>query len=138
MTSNVGIGLSADNLRESLRAHFKPEFLNRIDDIITFNSLGKKEIARIIDIQLEVLRKYLAEHKITLELTPSAREALFEEGYDPSFGARPLKRAIQKMIADPLALKLLAGEIQPGEHVVADTNRQGELTFQGTIPAAAS
>ena len=75
----------------------------------------------------------MADRKITLELTPAAREALFNEGYDPSFGARPLKRAIQKLLADPLALKILDGEIQPGEHVIADVDRSGEFTFQ-TVP----
>ncbi|HYR45247.1 MAG TPA: ATP-dependent chaperone ClpB [Terriglobia bacterium] len=140
MTSNVGIGLSEANVRDALREHFKPEFLNRIDDIIVFKSLGKEEIARIVDIQLETLRKHLADRKITLELTPAAREALFREGYDPAFGARPLKRAIQKLLADPLALKILDGEIQPGEHVVADVNRSGEpnaLDFRA-VPAVAS
>jgi ATP-dependent Clp protease ATP-binding subunit ClpB len=130
MTSNVGVGLSGSNVREMLRAHFKPEFLNRIDDIITFNSLGKDEISRIIDIQLGLLRKYLADRKITLELTSGAREALFQEGYDPAFGARPLKRALQKLIADPLALKILGGEIHAGEHVVAEVDKQGEFVFR--------
>jgi ATP-dependent Clp protease ATP-binding subunit ClpB len=138
MTSNVGLGLSESNIRETLRQHFKPEFLNRIDDIIVFRSLGKEEIAKIIDIQLDVLRKHLAERKVTLELTPSAREALFKEGYDPSFGARPLKRAIQKLLADPLALKILEGDIHPGDHVVADVNRTGEFAFQAVSAAAAS
>jgi ATP-dependent Clp protease ATP-binding subunit ClpB len=135
MTSNIGV--SGDKVRDALKAHFKPEFLNRIDDIIIFKSLGKEEISKIIEIQLENLRKHLAERKITLELTPPAREALFVEGYDPSFGARPLKRAIQKMIADVLALKLLDGEIQPGEHVVADVARNGELEFKAA-PVIAS
>jgi ATP-dependent Clp protease ATP-binding subunit ClpB len=137
MTSNVASGATGADMREVLRAHFKPEFLNRIDDIITFKSLGKDEIARIIDIQLAVLRKHLDERKITLELTPAAREALFQEGYDPSFGARPLKRAIQKLIADPLALKLLSGEIQAGEHVQADVQKNGEFVFR-TASAKAS
>jgi len=130
MTSNVGVGLSAENIREALREHFKPEFLNRIDDIIVFKSLGKEEISKIIEIQLETLRRHLADRKITLELTPAAREALFREGYDPSFGARPLKRAIQKLLADPLALKILEGDIQPGEHLVADVSRSGEFSFR--------
>jgi ATP-dependent Clp protease ATP-binding subunit ClpB len=137
MTSNVGLGLSETNIRESLRQHFKPEFLNRIDDIIVFKSLGKEEITKIIDIQLESLRNYLADRKITLELSSAARDALFKEGYDPSFGARPLKRAIQKLLADPLALKILDGEIQAGDHVAADLNRDGEFTFR-TVPAAAA
>jgi ATP-dependent Clp protease ATP-binding subunit ClpB len=134
MTSNIGVGVSPDNIREELRAHFKPEFLNRIDDIIIFKSLGKEQLAKIIDIQLAVLLKHLADRRITLELTPAGREALFKEGYDPSFGARPLKRAIQRLLADPLALKILDGEIQPGEHVVADANKRGDLTFE-VVPA---
>src|SRR5216110_2808736 len=137
MTSNVGSGASETNIRESLRQHFKPEFLNRIDDIITFRSLGKEEIARIIDIQLETLREYLAERKISLELTPAAREALFREGYDPAFGARPLKRAIQKLLANPLALKILEGTVETGEHIVADVDRRGEFEFQA-VPAVAT
>jgi len=138
MTSNVAAG-SASNVREALRTYFKPEFLNRIDDIIVFKSLGKEEISQIIDIQLGLLRKYLAERKITLDLTPAARDALFQEGYDPSFGARPLKRAIQRLIADPLAMKLLDGEIQAGEHVLADVNKQGEFIFRpAPAPALAS
>jgi ATP-dependent Clp protease ATP-binding subunit ClpB len=138
MTSNVGLGLSETNIREALRQHFKPEFLNRIDDIIVFKSLGKDEITKIIDIQLESLRGHLADRKITLELTPAAREALFKEGYDPSFGARPLKRAIQKLLADPLALKILEGDIQSGDHVLSDTDRAGNFTFQSVPTAAAS
>jgi ATP-dependent Clp protease ATP-binding subunit ClpB len=130
MTSNIGVGMSETNIREALRAHFKPEFLNRIDDIIIFKSLGKDEIAKIIDIQLEALRGHLADRKITLELTAAARDALFKEGYDPAFGARPLKRAIQKLLADPLALQILEGDIQAGDHVVADVNRDGGFTFQ--------
>ncbi len=130
MTSNVAPGAGGENIREMLRSHFKPEFLNRIDDIIIFQSLGKEEIAKIIDVQLAVLRKHLADRRITLDLSPAAREALFKEGYDPSFGARPLKRAIQKLIADPLALKLLAGEIEPGQHLQADVNKSGEFTFR--------
>ena len=137
MTSNVGVGMSPEKIREELRAHFKPEFLNRIDDIIIFKSLGKEHIAKIIDIQLEVLRRHLADRKMTLELSPQAREALFKEGYDPSFGARPLKRAIQRMLADPLALKILNGDIQPGEHIVADVDSRGELAFHAA-PAIAS
>ena len=136
MTSNVAAGTGEDNVREMLRAHFKPEFLNRIDDIITFKSLGKDDLGKIIEIQLALLRKFLADRRITLELTPAARDAVFQEGYDPAFGARPLKRAIQKLLADPLAMKLLDGEIQPGEHVIASVNKQGEFTFRAAAAAA--
>jgi ATP-dependent Clp protease ATP-binding subunit ClpB len=136
MTSNVAAGTGEENVREMLRAHFKPEFLNRIDDIITFKSLGKDELGKIIEIQLALLRKFLADRRITLELTPAARDAVFQEGYDPAFGARPLKRAIQKLLADPLAMKLLDGEIQPGEHVIANVNKQGEFSFKAAAAAA--
>jgi ATP-dependent Clp protease ATP-binding subunit ClpB len=137
MTSNVGVGVSEANVRNELRAHFKPEFLNRIDDIIVFRPLGKEEISKIIDIQLESLKRHLADRKITLEMTPAARDGLFKEGYDPAFGARPLKRAIQKLLADPLALRILDGDIQAGDHVIADVDRNGEFTFQ-SAPAIAS
>ncbi len=136
MTSNVGSGANAETIREMLRSHFKPEFLNRIDDIITFNSLEKKDLAKIVEIQLGLLRKYLADRRITLELTSAARDAVFQEGYDPAFGARPLKRAIQKLLADPLAMKLLDGEIQPGEHVIADADKKGEISFRHATAAA--
>jgi ATP-dependent Clp protease ATP-binding subunit ClpB len=137
MTSNVGLALSETNIREALRQYFKPEFLNRIDDIIVFKSLGKDEIAKIVDIQLESLRNHLADRKITLELTPAGRDAVFKEGYDPAFGARPLKRAIQKLLSDPLAMKILEGEIQSGDHVVADLDRSGNFTFR-PVPATAA
>jgi len=135
MTSNVAAGLAGESVREMLRSHFKPEFLNRIDDIITFKSLGKEELGKIVEIQLSILRKYLADRRITLELTPAARDAVFQEGYDPAFGARPLKRAIQKLLADPLAMKLLNGEIQTGEHVIADATKQGEFSFRTAAAA---
>ena len=135
MTSNVGIGLSDKNIRDTLRQHFKPEFLNRIDDIIVFKSLGKDEIAKIIDIQLDTLRKHLADRKITLELTPAARDALFREGYDPAFGARPMRRAIQRLLQDPLALRLLGGDFSPGDTVVVEGNTEKHaLEFTRRVP----
>jgi ATP-dependent Clp protease ATP-binding subunit ClpB len=142
MTSNVGSSwiqeLGAKDrsemekrVSEVLRATFKPEFLNRIDDIIIFNALGRAEISRIVDIQLMRLQKRLADRKVSLELTAPARELLLKEGYDPAFGARPLKRALQHLIQDKLALKMLDGEILPGDHVVADADLdRGELTFE--------
>ncbi len=108
MTSNIGSGYLQDltsperlseahnEVMEALRAHFKPEFLNRVDDIIIFNPLGKEQLAKIVDLRLEDLRKLLADRKISLELTPAAKEMVFTEGYDPNYGARPLKRAIQR------------------------------------------
>ena len=129
MTSNVAIGNDDTDIRQELQSHFKPEFLNRIDDIIRFHSLGRDEISRIIDLQIEGLQKHLEDRKIRLELTPAALAALFREGYDPTFGARPLKRAIQTMISNPLSLKLLEGEIPPGSRVVGDARGGGGLRF---------
>ena len=129
MTSNVTVANDDTDIRQELQSHFKPEFLNRIDDIIRFHSLGRDEIVRIIDLQLEGLQKHLEDRKIRLELTPAALAVLFREGYDPTFGARPLKRAIQTMVSNPLSLKILVGEIPPGSRVVADADAGGELTF---------
>ena len=86
---------------EALRAHFKPEFLNRVDDIVIFNPLGKEQLTKIVDLRLEDLRRLLADRKISLELTAEAKEVIFTEGYDPNYGARPLKRAIQRAGAGP-------------------------------------
>ena len=117
-------------IQESLLQHFRPEFLNRIDEIVIFNALGKAEIEKIIDLQLENLRRLLAERKIEITLTTKAHELLFREGYDPQFGARPLKRAIQRLIQDPLAMKLLDGEVVPGDALTIDADlKKGEMTF---------
>ncbi len=102
---------------QELRLHFKPEFLNRIDDIVVFHQLSREQIGKIIDVQLERLTQMLSERNVTLVLEPSARELLMREGYDPTYGARPLKRAIQSLIQNPLAVKLLQGEILPGQTV---------------------
>jgi ATP-dependent Clp protease ATP-binding subunit ClpB len=145
MTSNVGSTyLQAENMRsaedfarasklvmEALHGQFKPEFLNRVDDIIVFNPLGKEQLIKIIDLRLEDLRRLLAERKISLELTEAAKELLFTEGFDPNFGARPLKRAIQKLVQDPLALKILDGEVLHGDHVIVDADKKaGKMTFK--------
>jgi ATP-dependent Clp protease ATP-binding subunit ClpB len=125
-------------IQESLLQHFRPEFINRLDEIVIFNPLGKEEIEKIIDLQLENLKRILAERKIELELTDKARELLFLQGYDPQFGARPLKRAIQRLIQDPLALKLLEGEIMAGEHLVVDADlKKGEMKFERAAVKAA-
>ena len=107
---------------QELRLHFKPEFLNRIDDIVVFHQLSRDQIGKIIDVQLERLIAMLNERNVKLVLEPSAKELLMREGYDPTYGARPLKRAIQSLIQNPLAVKLLQGEIQPGQtvHVMAN------------------
>ena len=107
-----------DKLMDALRRTFRPEFLNRIDEIVTFKSLGRDEIRQIVDIQAEDLKRRLAERKITLELSPEASQRLAELGYDPSFGARPLKRTIQRMIENPLAVEVLAGHFTEGDHVI--------------------
>ena len=118
-------------LEEALRETFRPEFLNRIDDIVYFNALGEKEITQIVELQVESLKKMLAEKKMRIELQPAAKQLLFRRGYDPNFGARPLRRAIQTMIQDPLALKLLDGEIQPGDTVTVDADLdQGAMKFE--------
>src|SRR5205823_11796986 len=107
----------------ALQAHFKPEFLNRVDDIILFNPLGKEQLVKIIELRLEDLRRLLAERKISIESTDAAKDLLFTEGFDPNFGARPLKRAIQKLVQDPLALKILDGEILHGDHVIVNADK---------------
>jgi ATP-dependent Clp protease ATP-binding subunit ClpB len=145
MTSNLGSSyLQAENLRTSeefekaseqvmnaLHGHFRPEFLNRVDDIIVFRPLGKEQLVKIIELRLEDVRRLLADRKISIELTDGAKELLFTQGYDPNFGARPLKRAIQKLIQDPLALKILDGEILHGDHVVVDADKKaGKMKFE--------
>jgi ATP-dependent Clp protease ATP-binding subunit ClpB len=140
MTSNLGTEFlstvtdqNVDRVRErvleELRAHFKPEFLNRVDEIILFHSLEREHIARIVEIQLKHLRQRLAERKLDLELTEKAKEFLAQEGWDPQFGARPLKRAIQRELQDPLALKLLEGEFKEGDVIVVDTGPEHGLVF---------
>ncbi len=122
---------------EVLQLHFKPEFLNRIDDIVIFGSLSREQIAQIIDVQLERLRRMLEEREIHLVLEDSAKELLAREGYDPAYGARPLKRAIQTLIQNPLAIKLLRGEIEPGStiHVSSDGD---QMKFTTETAAAAA
>ncbi len=137
MTSNVGSAAifelvdkdpkrAREEALEALRAIFRPEFLNRVDDIILFHPLAKKEIEKIIDLQLAQVVGLLAERKITLKLTKSARDLLLREGYDPVYGARPLKRAIQRLIQDPLALQILDAKVRPGDEVVVDADPSGE------------
>jgi ATP-dependent Clp protease ATP-binding subunit ClpB len=114
-----------EKVMEAVHAYFKPEFLNRVDDIIVFRPLERPELMKIVELRLEDLRRMLAERKISIELTDKAKELVFSEGYDPVFGARPLKRAIQRMIQDPLAIKILDGEILHGDHVVIDADLPG-------------
>ena len=146
MTSNVGSHYVAERaqrgdtgldegvrreLLDALRQHFKPEFLNRIDDIIFFHALGRSEIRQIIDIQLAALLRRLEQRKLRVELTDKARDLIIEEGYDPVYGARPLKRTIQRRILDPLALAVLQGEFGEGDLISIDAGANG-LTMRGT------
>jgi len=124
-----------DKLMEALRRTFRPEFLNRIDEIVTFRALGKEQIRQIVDIQLQDLQKRLLERKLILELTPAAKAALAERGYDPVFGARPLKRTIQRMIENPLAVEVLAGRFAEGDTVVVEPDGE-TFRFRKATPAA--
>jgi ATP-dependent Clp protease ATP-binding subunit ClpB len=119
-----------------LQLHFKPEFLNRIDDVVIFHQLSQEQIGKIIDVQLTRLREMLHERGISLVLDESARELIMREGYDPSYGARPLKRARQTLIQNPLAVKLLQGEILPGQTV--KLTAKGDTLELSTDRAAAA
>jgi ATP-dependent Clp protease ATP-binding subunit ClpB len=148
MTSNLGSeflanqpeGQDSDAVRDQVmavvRASFRPEFLNRIDEIILFHRLKRSDMTKIVDIQIGRLAKLLADRKITIALEPSAREWLAEKGWDPAYGARPLKRVIQKAVQDPLAEMILAGRVKDGERVLVSAGKQG-LTFNGKLAAAA-
>jgi len=117
------------NVMGELRAHFRPEFLNRLDEIVLFKSLTLQEIERIVDLQLNLIRERLAARDITLELTDRAKEHVALEGYDPVYGARPLKRFLQRQIETALSRKLLAGDVSDNSHVTVDFS-DGELTFE--------
>jgi ATP-dependent Clp protease ATP-binding subunit ClpB len=148
MTSNLGAeylvaqseGEDTDAVRDQVmaevRAHFRPEFLNRVDEIILFHRLKREHMGRIVDIQIERLQKLLEDRKIAIALDARAREWLAEKGYDPAYGARPLKRAIQKFVQDPLAELILSGRIKDGEKVKISAGREG-LSFNGAVAAAA-
>jgi ATP-dependent Clp protease ATP-binding subunit ClpB len=153
MTSNVGstaiFELSEKDperarkeAMEALRASFRPEFINRIDEIVIFNPLGKDQLARIVGLLLKNVERLLAERQISLELTPAATEVLLREGYDPAYGARPLRRTIQRLIQDPLALQILEGKVLPGDRVRVDRDAQKEsMQFERVTakqPAAAA
>jgi ATP-dependent Clp protease ATP-binding subunit ClpB len=148
MTSNLGSeylanqpqGQDSDAVRDQVmavvRANFRPEFLNRIDEIILFHRLKRSDMTKIVDIQMARLAKLLEDRKITIVLEPSARDWLAEKGYDPAYGARPLKRVIQKSVQDPLSELILSGRTKDGEKVVISAGKQG-LTFNGKLAAAA-
>jgi ATP-dependent Clp protease ATP-binding subunit ClpB len=149
MTSNLGAeylvaqpdGEDSEKVRDlvmaEVRSHFRPEFLNRIDEIILFHRLKRDQMAHIVDIQIEHLKKLLDERKITIVLEPKARDWLAEKGYVPAYGARPLKRVIQKSVQDPLAELILSGKIKDGDKVVISAGKQG-LIFNGAPVAVAA
>jgi ATP-dependent Clp protease ATP-binding subunit ClpB len=152
MTSNIGSPLILDQsarladpetAREvenmvlgELRQHFRPEFLNRVDEVIVFRPLGRPELKTIVDLQLRRLEQLLADRKLGLRVTDGAKELIAEEGYDPAYGARPLKRAIQRLVQNPLALHVLEGEFDDGDTVVVD-REDGRLVFRGGGGSAA-
>jgi ATP-dependent Clp protease ATP-binding subunit ClpB len=149
MTSNVGSHAIAEmphdagesehmamrqRVLDALRQVFRPEFLNRVDDIILFSRLDRAELRQIVEIQLGALRQRLAERKLTLEITPAALDLLAEEGYDPTYGARPLKRVIQRRLQDPIAMAILEGRFHEGSSVQADAEGD-RLVLRGGDPA---
>jgi len=153
MTSNVGssaiyelAGKDPERARkeamEALRQSFRPEFINRIDEIVIFNPLGKEQLERIVQLLLKGVEKLLAERQMTLQLTPAANELLLHEGYDPAYGARPLRRTIQRLIQDPLAMQILEGVVLPGDHIRVDRDgKKDAMRFERLAakkPAAAA
>jgi ATP-dependent Clp protease ATP-binding subunit ClpB len=150
MTSNLGSQFIAETagdrgelsegvkrqVSEDLRQHFRPEFLNRVDEIIFFHPLSREHMKQIIDIQLRGLMKRLEDRKIHVELTDAAKDFLVQEGYDPTYGARPLKRTIQRRVLDPLALRVLEGDFREGDHVAVDVGADGLIfSKQGVVVA---
>jgi len=140
MTSNIGSQFITEEesrearsrlVKDALRAHFRPEFLNRVDEIIIFDRLTEDDLKKIVEIQLARLTKRLEQQKITLDLSDSAKELLAREGYDPVYGARPLRRTIQKEILDPLSISILEGKVREGQTVRVDA-KNGALEFSGT------
>ena len=146
MTSNVGAGQlstawasgeegfeeAKSRVMDELRKHFKPEFLNRVDDIVVFRPLGDEQLTHIVDLRLKDLQNLLADRKITLEMTDGARQAIFKAGYDRAYGARPLKRAIQRLVQDKLAVKILDGSVLHGDHVLVKSGKSGlEFVVKG-------
>jgi ATP-dependent Clp protease ATP-binding subunit ClpB len=155
MTSNIGTGMvernaigfsvhardkrtedTRKNLLDVLRQAFRPEFLNRVDDIIVFNTLSRENLTEIVDIQLANVDKLLADRRLKLEVTPAAKDLLISEGYDPLYGARPMRRAIQRLIQDPLSLRLINGDFREGETILAD-RKDDALEFTTITPVPA-
>jgi ATP-dependent Clp protease ATP-binding subunit ClpB len=145
MTSNIGSQWILDpditevememRVTDAMQEAFKPEFLNRVDEVIIFHRLSLEDLKGIVDIQLQILRKRLGERDITLEITDAAKDYLAQQGYDPAYGARPLKRLIQREIQDKLALELLRGDFRDGDTVLVDA-RNLELVFEKVEPSS--
>jgi ATP-dependent Clp protease ATP-binding subunit ClpB len=142
LTSNIPLpatagpqGKDADrDVLAELQKYFRPEFLNRIDEIVRFVRLSREDLGQIVDIQIARVEKSLAEKKLALSATPRAKERLAEMGYDPDFGARPLKRVIQRFILDPLAVELLAGRVKAGDRVVVDLDAgKSKFVFEQAV-----
>ncbi|HVZ61895.1 MAG TPA: ATP-dependent chaperone ClpB [Terriglobales bacterium] len=148
MTSNLGssylLEMNTDQdyeharqeVMKAVQAHFRPEFINRVDDVIVFKPLGREELKQIVDLQLEHLRRLLTERRVSIELTDAAKELVLNEGYDVSYGARPLRRALQRLVQDPLAMKILDGEVLHGDHVVVNAEA-GKMKFEVSHRVAA-
>ena len=134
MTSNLGGGADEATVLATMRSHFKPEFLNRVDEIVVFHRLDERHIEQIVGLQVQKLEERLAERNLKLSLTDAARAHVARVGYDPDFGARPLKRVLQREVADPIALKLLSGEFRDGDTIVVDASPDG-LVFTKGEPA---
>jgi ATP-dependent Clp protease ATP-binding subunit ClpB len=148
MTSNIGSQYILEHaggdwtsvesvVLAEMRRYFRPEFMNRVDDVIVFRPLTKPQLRRIVELQLDRLRELLAERRISLDVTEAAEDAVAEAGYDPAFGARPLKRAIQRLIQNPLALRILEGEFEDGDTIRIDRGAENELVFTRTETGAA-
>jgi len=158
MTSNVGTGMVEKNsigfsvhakdrrnddtrkrLLEALRAQFRPEFLNRVDDIIVFNTLTRENLTQIVDLQLVNVARMLQDRKVKLEVTAKAKEQIIAEGFDPQYGARPMRRAVQRLVQDPMALKLINGDFLEGDTILVDARPDGgDLVFSKLTPVPSS
>jgi ATP-dependent Clp protease ATP-binding subunit ClpB len=145
MTSNVGstalfelAGRDPERARkealEALRQAFRPEFINRIDEIVLFNPLGHEQLDKIVDLELAKVLRLLAERKVRIELTPAARERIVRDGYDPAYGARPLRRTVQRLVQDPLAMRILDGSVLPGDLVRVDADPESDAMRFERVP----
>ena len=131
--SNGADSIPREKILSALREHFRPEFLNRIDEVVVFHSLNREHLAQIVDIQLDHLRDLMHERGLGLHVSEQAKEFIIERGYDPTYGARPLKRAIQRELQDPLAILLLDGDFSAGDEVAVDISND-RLTFEQFAP----